>query len=208
MPQGNIDLRLSGAGGGRNRLRLGLVWLVIAASGCLFSPRSPQQAIGNEVKTKNPTSPDSVLYNIQVSMVAKSADTYGRSLADDYLFIADPADVSQTGDNIFYENLNKSREVEIFRNLLNVQSPAGFTFTWGPPIDPPIGLENPNEVYYKDLKYQMRLTGVATPVTSSGKMDLYLREANGLWSVFRWEDKRDGSANQTLGYYRWKGKFL
>lgn len=32
-----------------------------------------------------------------------------------------------------------------------------------------------------------------------------MRDTNGLFQIFRWQDKRDGSPHQTLGILRWEG---
>jgi hypothetical protein len=141
---------------------LALAWLLAMAGGCIFSNRDPEQGTGPQIPLHRAILPDSVLYNIRVSIEARSAESYGRSLAAGFAFEPDPADKSEINDPVFWEGWNRDREI--------------------------------------------RLTGVASPVTVSGRVDLHLMQENGLWSVSSWVDKRDGSANRTLGYTRWKGR--
>jgi hypothetical protein len=183
-----------------------LAWLLAVTAGCIFSNRDPEQGTGPQIPLHRSTLPDSVLYNIRVSLEWKSADSYGLSLGTDFTFEPDPADESEINDPTFWEGWNRDREIRAFDDILTVPDAARIAFAWPPPIPTPLGGDNPDEVYYRDLKYELRLTGVASPVTVSGRVDLYLAEANGLWSVSSWVDKRDGSPNRTLGYIRWKGR--
>jgi len=204
-------------GGYRSRAPLAGALLFLAAFplACgLFRTRQPEDPGGSNtgVKWLNPTAPDSVLRNIQVTFNAKSVNNYDRSLTDEAVpphkfgFEPDPADVALTGEE-FFANWDKAREVNTFSNIFQ-QSPGNVSFTWTPSGDPLSVPDQPNDRFYEDLAYRMVWTRTGADTTFSGKCDLYMRETSGLWAVYRWVDKQDGSANATLGLLRWKGKVV
>ena len=186
-----------------------LVWLVGGglAGGCLFTPRSPEQPGSGQIQVPwvNPTSAAILLQNIQVTFGYKSVDNYTRSLADDYTFVPDPADVSQSNDPVFWQNFGKQQEVVAFTNILKVAEGETVTFTWGT-VGDPLGTSTNGEYYFKDQPYQLKVNRGAPDTVFSGKADIYVRDTGSLFYLFKWVDKRDGSHNSTLGLVRWKGR--
>jgi hypothetical protein len=183
------------------------VSLGIWVSGCLLETRPPDPPADVEVVWTNPTSMSIVLTNVEKTFVAKSVTNYTRSLADDFSFIPDASDASLVGE-AFFVGWNKDRETNVFSEVL--KTPGQVLFTWPATgitaVDVP---DKPDEKYYENLVYKMKFSRTSPDVadtTISGKVDLYMREASGIWSIFKWVDKRDGTPHATLGMVRYQGR--
>lgn len=181
----------------RPALWLGLLWAGLG--GCLFSTREPSPPVGGDSSFRDPTEPDTVLRNIRVACSQNNASNYVRSLADSFQFVPDPADAALIGEE-FFANWTKSDEQEVFTTVL--ARPDTILFTW-PSI--PNEINDPDhsgDKYYPDISYSVRIDSAGVDTTFSGKADLYLRQYATEWRVRSWVDKRDGSANLTLGRVR------
>lgn len=183
--------------------------LLLPAAGCLFSTRTPEPPLVNNVPWVDPIVPARALTNVQVTFAAKSVANYDRSLATDFTFVPAEAD-RQSGDPTFFDGWNKLREVQVFTSVFQ-QSEGTVTFTWGPPI--PVfedmltdEADSQGGRYYENLKYKMVFSRTGADTTISGLANLYLREQTGGWSIYKWVDQWDGLGNATLGLVRFKGK--
>jgi len=188
------------------KLLLLLPAVLLGGGGCLLSARSPEApSKTNQVPYQPPTTMSLVLTNVQATFSAKVVDNYTRSLDPNFGFVPDPADESESGElPSWWASWNKQEEVQAFTNILNQPSTVTINFSWGSAniaTDP----NNSNIQYYQDLPYVMTLYKAQKDTVFSGKADLYMVETNGLYSITKWVDKRDGSAHATLGLVRWKG---
>jgi hypothetical protein len=189
---------------GRGLPRRGLALLAtcgfLAATGCLFTTRTPEPPSDNGVAWKTPSDPESVLVNVSVTFNAKQVANYQRSLDEGFVF--NPYDGEKpAGDPTYFVNWGKQREVNAIGDVFTVAQ-GGVIFTWGLPhptrLSPP-GF--PADLYYPNLKYKMVFTHGGGAKTFQGLVDLYFRESPDGWYIYQWDDKKDpadASGNFTL----------
>jgi len=187
-----------------------LVVLVVGLAGgggCFLSARTPEAPQSqNQVPFINPTSMAIVLQNVQVTFAAKSVNNYQRSLDPSFTFVPDPADATESGNPILWQNWNMQQEVQVFTQILNLPEAVTLSFSWPNSTGlTELSTDQPNVYYYKDLQYNMTLFHASKDTIFSGKADLYMKETNGSFAITEWLDKRDGSPHATLGLVRWKG---
>jgi hypothetical protein len=181
--------------------------LLLSAAGCIFDTRTPESPnLQPPIAWIEPTSPGAVLTNVRVTFNAKSVGNYRRSLAEDFSFVPDPADVSFISPANYFDQWSRDDEVNAFSSVF--QDSGGVTFTWPAPVPTPVPVSGtPDASFYENLRYKMEFKKVGADTTISGKADLYLRqESGGSWFIYKWMDKQDGLGNATLGLVRWKKK--
>jgi hypothetical protein len=191
--------------GSGNRVLLALVLVAASGMGCIFDTRTPDPPGDPPIPWINPTEPRLVLENIKVTLNRKSASNYTRSLSDDFAFEPDVTDAGTVGES-FFAGWNKDREGAAFSQIVN--SAGTINFIWTPKGDPLSVPDKPEDKYYENIVYSMQFAKTQPEpgnITFSGKADLYLRETGGVWAVYKWVDKRDGSTNSTLGMARYTG---
>jgi len=178
----------------------------VLISGCIFSTRESEDPTGAQVPQRNPTSPDSVLYNIREAMKAKSAPIYVQSIAETLLVVPSAADIPLINDPNRFTNWTRDDELDAFTSIFADKQQANVvvTMTFGN-IEPPQGIGD--EVYYEDLSYQLKFTRGAADTTISGRVDLYLKQTGGRYHVTRWIDIRD-SDNATMCLIRHRGQVI
>jgi len=179
-----------------------LLSLVLAAlaPGCgLFDPREAEKPGGEVQIPWNPPLTMSVaIANIQRTLEAKSGTNYDRSLAAEFTFEGDPADIAEVGEDPFPQ-WDRNQEVAVMSQILSTT--AAVTLTWEVGDSAFVG-ENQ---YYEDIGYNLRFRWANEDTIFSGKADLYFIEDNGQWYLTHWADKRDGSGNPTWGRLRIEG---
>ncbi len=192
----------------------GLISLALSLS-CLFSTRTPETPLVNEVPWVDPLTPAKALTNVKVTFQAKSVGNYDRSLASDFTFVpsdADRAFMTASGEApTYFDEWTKTLEVQAFTSIF-YQLAGTVTFSWDP--SDPTAEEMLNDdadpgggKYFENLAYRMVFKqSAAVDTVFSGRVNLYLREQTGGWIIYRWVDQQDGSPNSTLGLVRWKKK--
>jgi hypothetical protein len=186
---------------GRARPAMLLLVAVVALDGCLFSTREPEPPVGVDNSFQNPTEPDTVLRNIRVAFNLNNAFNYSRSLADSFRFEPDPADAALVGEE-FFSKWGKAEDTNAFTNFLALPDSIRFAWTVIPNEIP--DPDAPDDRYYQNIQYSVRVDSAGRDTLFSGKADLFLRRYVTEWRVRDWVDKRDGSVNLTLGMVRWK----
>lgn len=181
---------------------------IAAIGGCLFSTRDPEPPLVIDTSFRDPIDPDTVLRNIRVAFSDNLPNNYSRSLPDSsasFRFFPDPADAALVGEG-FFDNWGKLEEERVFNEAL--ARPDTIRLTWGPPIPNEIpDPEHPDDRYYRDLQYTVKVDSGGRDTAFSGRADLYMRRYLTQWKLVAWVDKRDGTANSTLGMVRANGKF-
>lgn len=177
---------------------------------CFLDPREPDPPTEVEVPFDSPVTPQTVLKNMRVALNAKSVTTYERSLSDDYRFRPDPSDSLQVSNPAIFNDFNKAEErnawTQIFADTTKVR--VTVAYRWNPPSGAESALQTQpaddgtNGQFFKDLAYEIKFTKTGTTVIFGGRVDLYLREDAGLWSVYRWKDERDETYPTTSGRLR------
>jgi hypothetical protein len=185
----------------RARLAAILALALAGPGGCLFSTREPEPPVGTDTSFQNPTEPDTVLRNIRVAFNLNNSFNYSRSLADSFRFVPDPSDAALVGEEVF-ASWGKAEESNAFTALL--APPDSIRFAWTAIPNEIPDPDAPEDRYYRDIRYSVTVDSAGRDTTFSGGADLYMRRYLTEWRVRTWVDKRDGSANLTLGMARWK----
>jgi len=177
--------------------------LLGVASGCLFQPRESegQPDPSDQVQWIPPGTLGNALGNMERALESEAQDltNYGRSFDDEqFELILDPADEAELGLNEF-EDWSAQQEESRMSGILN-STEAELDVQWTPDDSLSQGAD---VRYYEDLSYRLVFEKDSEMAEYSGRCDLYFRDdGQGNWYVFRWVDKRDGSANRTWGWLR------
>jgi len=186
-----------------------LAWALGAASlGCgSFDTRKPEPPSDEPIVQFLPTTnPQNVLTNIMAGIEGYASSNYRRSLTSDFRYIppvTDPQLASELGPFLPWDF---SKEDPLWRQVLKdarTLSPVATVITWTWGAASLVSVEgSDNRVYFDDLPYECRFQRGVSIKVYSGKVDLYLIEVNGAYTVYRWEDIQDDTGNQTLGWLR------
>lgn len=195
---------------GRRDLRWAALLCLLAASaagvgGCgIFDTRNPEPSQGPGIDYIPPTAPKIALTNVKVTLEAGSTINYESALAEDFDFV--PASVDESCGALL--DWSKSEEIRVHDGIL--ATPADLVLTWTPKngdfdnliTAPELGPNGETQEYYEDLAYELVFTGSQGTAIYSGRCDLYFREVDGLWLIYDWIDKEDGSGHCTWGRLR------
>ncbi len=188
--------------------RSALLFLAVAGAGCGLldtrDPEPPREII--EIPYETPDEPAVVLRNIEATLEAKSTINYETSLLEDFTFRPTDADAQD------FEALlpwTKEKEVAVTDAFLNdfLIETGAVTLTWTVPsqfLEAGQSPQGERQVYYQDLGYRLEFQLGDLTRVYSGECDLYFRETGvgNLWAIYDWQDKEDGSSNETWGRLR------
>jgi len=184
--------------------------LLVAAPGCIFSPRDPDGPPDEtgEVPWVTPTDTDKVLENLAAALAGEGISNYADCFTEDFRFYVDPQDslnAGQEGDDR-YANWTIDDETTYIGSVFQ-ESDEGISVTFSTVIEPD---ENDIETYRRE-DYVMTIIWRSgdhepgEPVTYRGQVTLWLRrDDTELWSIFRWVDRRadDPGGSETWGVLR------
>lgn len=187
---------------------IALWFLALAGAGCGLldtrDPEPPREII--EIPYETPDEPAVVLRNIEATLEAKSTINYETSLLEDFTFRPTDADAQD------FEVLlpwTKAKEVSVTDAFLNefLTETGTVTLTWTVPsqfLEAGQSPQGERQVYYQDLGYRLEFQLGDLTRVYSGECDLYFRESGvgNLWAIYDWQDKEDGSSNETWGRLR------
>jgi hypothetical protein len=170
--------------------------LVVAVSGCIFSPRDPDGPPdeGPDIPWVTPTTTDKVLQNLAAALAGEGISNYMDCLGDSFRFHVDPQDsldAGQEGEDR-YANWVRDDEATYIDGVF-LDSAVGIDVVFTTVEDPD---ENDDETYRRD-DYELTIvwqSGDHQPgesVTYRGQVTFWLRrDETQLWSIFRWVDRR------------------
>lgn len=100
------------AGASRRLLALlgcvGMILAILAGSGCVFTPRSPQAPIDSDVEWLPPYEPENVLANMESAVEARFLTNYKDSLGEEFVFTPSPLDVIEAPPS-YFDDFGKTR---------------------------------------------------------------------------------------------------
>ncbi|MBN1233159.1 MAG: hypothetical protein JXA60_07395 [Candidatus Coatesbacteria bacterium] len=178
-----------------------------------FDARDPEPPSGETSHYKQPTTPQSALYNLQWSLMEKNIANFQSTLSDDYKFYFDAKDVQDFTSGTESWDLNK--EIEITSALFNKCTESGndtisVVFTEDS--------NNPDPTRYSASVTLYRRYRVVFPMTTYAPNDTIpaqgymiitlVKDASSLWYISVWKDKRlDNARSDTLptwGRVKWE----
>lgn len=183
----------------------GILAALLLAGGCdLFSTRTPDVASGNESLWQSPTSPQIIVRNLQLAFQAGNFNDYQRALTDDFVFVADPTDVTEMdlerpGENV-YEAWNRDVEVTTAQDIrLPADSLTVDLVLFDEVIESTGRLLKYN--------YSLRIYAGGQPTTYEGEAWFQTRqESTGEWFIFHWEDIASSAALDSWGLLKGRNR--
>ena len=190
----------------------GLALLLLAGSfllsGCLFSPREPEQpGTGVQIDYLPKSTPPNVWANLEKSLVATHAPGWEDNISQtEFRYIPDDEARAQFPDG-FFNGWDRPREITYINNFYNSgvsiiaqMTQAGFVFP------PPSG----NEMTIEDIIYDLVVTNDAdgSIVRYRGKCDVIFRLEANFWYIYEWRDLQgesdpgSGQLLNTMGVLR------
>ncbi len=191
---------------GRPPLRLAML-LAFVVVGCgAFDTREPEPPSDEPtIPFDTPSTEQKVLDNIERTMEGRGSTNYRRSLSSDFRYEPPITDLELSG--LLRQPWTYQDEDRVWSQVLtdaraqNIQ----VIWTWGGERSLQTVEGESNKKYYDDLVYACVFDRADSSRTYSGKVDLYLVETNGVFSVYKWVDIEDDSGNDTLGWLRYEG---
>jgi hypothetical protein len=190
----------------------GLAALLLAGSvllsGCLFSPREPEQpGTGVQIDYLPKSTPANVWANIEKSLAATHAPGWEDNISpSEFRYIPDDEARDAFPDGTFL-GWDRAREITFINNFYNsgVSITAQMTQT-GFVFPPPSG----NEMTIEDIIYDLVVTNDAdgSMVRYRGKCDVIFRLEANFWYIYEWRDLQgesdpgSGQLLNTMGVLR------
>ncbi|HVP58479.1 MAG TPA: hypothetical protein VMU02_10300, partial [bacterium] len=149
------------------------------------------------------TTPAAVLSNLAICVGDRKATEYMEQLESDFTFVADQIDVAtleQTYPGIFAD-WNRDVENRVAQYMLDNGRCSFAKLT----LSNETLLDQPTDTTYSDqIDYRVILMLNNHTQNYSGQARLFMRkDANSLWSIYRWEDiKLQGNQEDTWGILR------
>ena len=175
---------------------LGLFGLALGGCWNPFAPPGGGGGHDTDVQYKVRSSRENVLYNIQTAYVYMNADEYLDCLAEDFIFILNPADVNDPEHNL-PPSWDKAEEENIHRNMFGDESDVesisltltNVTISHDPGEDP----YDPSDDRWE---YQEQ-TDLRVNVPEEGDIKTYLATADQLF-IFQIDPYETGPDGETL----------
>lgn len=168
------------------------VWgLVVFTFGAcdLFTPRIPENPLGNGGTWRQPDTPDRVIENLRSAISERNVQHYTRSLASDLVFT--PSISAENRDPVLWTKWGITEEETYFARLATAAS----LFT-GHHLDlfetSQIIIDNRHVAYQATYTLQMQHSrnSEGIPVEVKGKVVWNLsQQPDGLWKIERWADQ-------------------
>ncbi len=192
--------------------------LVVAVSGCIFSPRDPDGPPdeGPDIPWVTPTDTDKVLQNLAAALAGEGISNYmdclitdcADCLPDSFRFHVDPQDSLDAGQEGYdrYANWRRDDEATYIDGVF-LDSAVGIDVVFTPLEAPD---ESEDETYRRE-EYELTIvwqSGDHQPgesVTYRGEVTFWLRrDETQLWSIYRWVDRRAANpgGSETWGVLR------
>lgn len=195
-----------GAGARAQALVLVLMVGLVAACGNFpfqigEGPRPVGTATATDVVLR--TEPAAVLSNLVICVGDQKAERYLEQLAADFTFVADQIDVATLEQNYpgIFSNWNLDVESRVTQYMLDTGRCllAKLTLKNETLLDQPTDTTYSSQVDYRLILYLDKHAQ-----NYSGQARLFMRkDANSLWSIYRWEDIRpQGTQEDTWGIVR------
>ncbi len=178
-----------------------------------FEGRSAEDPSGETSRYKQPTTPQSALYNLQWSLMEKNIANFQSTLSNNFIFKLDMQDVQEYGWSVSSWNLTQETDITsaMFSRANQYQKPDTISVILM--VDPDI----PDPTNYTASVILYRLYRVAFPGSSyapndslaaRGRMKVTLtKDASNLWYISEWDDfreKSDTSNVSSWGRVKWE----
>ncbi len=172
---------------------IGLVLFgMILASGCVFTPRDPAEPSDNNVEWIRPIEPEAVIVNMEAAIEARQALNYENSLAEDFDFTPSVVDSTEASPG-YFATWGKTRELSgMDRLYTQVDS---LRLEWN--FDPNEDMDDFGDYAIIDLdNYQLFVSYTGSEqVVFEGVARLYLRDIDGQWFLYLWDELGANSDN-------------
>lgn len=168
-----------------------LVLALVLAACDVFSPRTPEDPIGEAGTFTQPDVPDLVVDNLQAAIAEMNTVNYRRSLAEDLVF--EPTAVAEARDPSLWASWSRTEEVNAFTTLAEAaRQNTGHSLRLED-----IATEVGDARYTLDATYVLvaRHRRSDVPDTLQGRLVWVIEQgADGLWSLRRWTDQELGNS--------------
>jgi hypothetical protein len=158
---------------------------MILASSCVFTPRDPAEPSDNNVEWIRPIEPEAVIVNMEAAIEARQALNYENSLADDFDFTPSTFDSLEAATG-YFDDWGKARELaSIDRLYTQVDS---LRLEWH--FDPNEDLDEFGDYAIVTLeRYQLFVSYTGSDqVVFEGSARMYLRDIGGQWFLYLWDE--------------------
>jgi len=169
-----------------------VLWLAATLAACdVFSPRTPEDPMGEAGTFTQPDAPDLVVDNLRAAITELNTANYRRSLADDVTFA--PTAAAQARDPSLWSSWSRTEEVRYFTTLAEAARQGSGHF---------LRLED-TATEVSDTRYVLDATYVLimhhrrvdVPDTVQGRLVWEIEQGeDGLWALRRWTDQELGTS--------------
>jgi hypothetical protein len=182
-----------------------LLLTLMAASGCILSPRTPDgPPEGDVTDWETPITTSLVLSNLKAAFEGEGLQNYRDCFADTFRFHVDPQDSLDAGQEGFdrYANWTRADEEHAANGIFGDAASSTVLFTT---IQQP---DESSDNTYRIEDYQLTIAwgsgGPQEEITYKGRATLHMRrDGTGRWAIFEWVDRRQsGGAYETWGVLR------
>jgi hypothetical protein len=166
----------------------------VALSGCVFTPRVPQQPLDSDVEWIRPSEPANVLANMKSAVEARFLTNYKDSLDESFLFIASSVDVTEAPPD-YFTDFGKVREVAAMEKLFTQVDAIDLNWNYAELFI------DASEAQF-EANYELAVTYLnGDEVLYAGDALLTLEKFGSEWRLVRW-DESPSSSNQSWGRLR------
>jgi hypothetical protein len=178
------------AGSRRKITAAGMVWMALAAAGCLgltgclFAPREAESpASGQEIIYLPPSEAENVLDNTQTALNALDSGGYDDVISETFQYEPD-TDTQAAWPGVDWDNWNATQEegfaARLFQNVNKIQMDLR---------DSTINVELPSgtEAEY-DLIYFLKVTDLTGETRYRGRAELTFKLIGSSWYIDKWVD--------------------
>lgn len=179
-----------------------IVMAVLLPGACsVFQPRDPEDPNPDPgFQWQVPTHPSIVASNLQNSITALSINHYMQCFHDDFVFLADPLDVSDPGFQVLdFSNWDRSAELGTVSSIFYQAMASGlpedslsYALFMQDVNNPDIPAPVDTTIIYRDyviVAAQTEGSGWDRPAMGRATITM-VDDGFGLWSILIWEDER------------------
>ncbi len=171
---------------------------MILASSCVFTPRDPAEPLDSDVEWIRPIEPEAVIVNMEAAIEGLQALNYENSLADDFDFTPSTIDSTEAAPG-YFDSWGKTRELSSIDRLIS--QAHSLSLEWN--FDLNEDLSESGDIADITLdNYQLSVTfkveegeELQEPVVFEGSARLYLRDIDGQWFLYLWDELTANSDN-------------
>jgi hypothetical protein len=181
-------------------------WLVLglmAGVGCIFEARTPIVGEGQRSFWEPPTTPETIVRNLETAFENGIFNDYARALTEDFVFRPDGADsvqieLERPGLEIFV-GWNREVETETAQAIKDPADSVDVVFTLF--SDELIG-----DDHLRKEDYVVTLFQGGSEVTYEGQAWFSIRQIGGEWFIYEWEDVRTSQGAPTWGLLKGRNR--